>query len=131
VFKDSPKLISAVQAFCQNLTARGQPLPASVSLRELISSGYLAASDIRAFDGMDVTISLAANENTPLGALIWARLPDGSINALLADGSVQQVSPRRFEKYLEQSGQTSAPTDGSQPNRSETNGTPSAAGSRR
>jgi len=89
VFKDAPKLISAMQAFSRDLTARGQRRPATVSLRELVSGGYIAASDVRAFDGMDVTISLTADETRPQEILIRVRLPDGSVTALLADGSVQ------------------------------------------
>ena len=52
-------------AFSRDLTARGQPLPPTVSLRELVSGGYIAAADLRAFDGMDVTISLTADEARP------------------------------------------------------------------
>lgn len=89
VFKDAPRLASAMQAFSKDLTSRGQPLPATVSLRELIRGGYIAASDVRAFEGMDVTISLKANETKPQEILMRVRLPDGSVTALLADGSVQ------------------------------------------
>jgi len=89
VFKDAPKLIAAMQAFSRDLTARGQPLPSTVSLRELVSGGYVAASDVRAFDGMDVTISLTADESHPQEILMRIRLPDGSVTALMADGSVQ------------------------------------------
>lgn len=89
MFKDAPKLISAMQAFTRDLTARGQSLPAAVSLRELVSGGYIAANDVRAFDGMDVTISLTADETRPQEILIRVRMPDGSVTALLADGSVQ------------------------------------------
>jgi len=89
MFKDAPKLISAMQAFTRDLTARGQSLPAAVSLRELVSGGYIAANDVRAFDGMDVTISLTADETRPQEILIRVRMPDGSMTAVLADGSVQ------------------------------------------
>ncbi len=76
-------------AFSRDLTARGQPLPPTVSLRELVSGGYIAAADLRAFDGMDVTISLTADEARPQEILIRVRMPDGSVTALLADGSIQ------------------------------------------
>lgn len=89
VFKDAPKLISAMRAFTRDLTARGQSLPATVSLRELVSGGYIVANDVRAFDGMDVTIALTADETHPQEILIRVRFPDGSVTALLADGSVQ------------------------------------------
>ena len=91
VFKDAPKLISAVQAFSRDLTARAQSLPATVSLQELVSGGYIAASDVRAFDGMDVTISLTADKTQPQEILIRVRSPDGSVTALLADGRIQKL----------------------------------------
>ena len=91
VLRDASKLVAAVQAFSRDRTAAGQPLPASVSLRELIGSGYVAASDMQAFDGMEVTISLVADETRPQEILIRVRLPDGRVIAQLADGSVQQL----------------------------------------
>ncbi|HPC51605.1 MAG TPA: hypothetical protein PLV05_00720 [Verrucomicrobiota bacterium] len=75
--------------FSRDLTARGQPLPPTVSRRELVSGGYIAAANLRAFDGMDVTISLTADEARPQEILIRVRMPDGSVTALLADGSIQ------------------------------------------
>jgi hypothetical protein len=88
-FNDVSGLISAMQMFSRDLTARGQPLPATVSLRELVGSGYIAASDVRAFDGMDVMISLTADESQPQEVRIRVRGPDGTVTTLLADGSVQ------------------------------------------
>jgi len=91
VLKDGSKLIAAVQAFSRDKTTGGEALPASVSLRELVSGGYIAASDVRAFDGMEVTISLAADETRPQETLIRVRLPDGTVIAGLTDGSAQQI----------------------------------------
>jgi len=76
-------------AFSRDLIACGQPLPPTVSLRELVSGAYIAAGDLRAFDGMDVPISLTAGEARPREILIRVRMPDGRVAALLADGSVQ------------------------------------------
>jgi uncharacterized protein YpmB len=91
VFKDAPKLAAAVQAFSRDRAARGQPLPVSVSLQELVSGGYIATNDVRAFDGMDVTISLNASDAYPQSILIHVRMPDGTQIAAMADGSVQQL----------------------------------------
>ena len=91
VLKDPSKLVAAVQAFSRDKTEAGQALPASVSLRELISGGYIAASEVRAFDGMEVTLSLTADETKPQNILIRVRLPDGSVIAQFADGSVHQL----------------------------------------
>jgi hypothetical protein len=96
VFKDAPKLAAAVQAFARDRAGRGQPLPASISLRDLVSGGYIATNDVHAFDGMDVTISLAASlaalDADPQSILIHVRMPDGTHIVLLGDGSIQQVS---------------------------------------
>jgi len=91
VLKDASKFVEAVRAFSRDRTAAGQTLPASVSLRELIGGGYVAASDVRALDGMEVTISLVADETRPQDILIRVRLPDGSVIAAMADGSAQQL----------------------------------------
>jgi len=91
VLKDAAKLVAAVRAFSRDKTAAGQALPTSVSLRELIGGGYIAASEVRAFDGMEVAISLAVDETRPQEILIRVRLPDGRVIASLADGSAQQL----------------------------------------
>jgi hypothetical protein len=96
VFKDAPKLAAAVHAFARDRAARGQPLPTSISLRELVNGDYIATNDVHAFDGMDVTISLApslaALDADPESILIHVRMPDGAQIVLLGDGSIQQVS---------------------------------------
>ena len=93
-FKDAPNLVAAAQAYSRDQAARGQPLAASVSLRELISGGYITTNEVRAFDGMDVTVSPTASDTNPQAILIHVRMPDGTEIAALADGSVQQL-PRR------------------------------------
>jgi hypothetical protein len=131
VFDSAPKLTSAVQAFARDLTARKAQLPRTVSLRALLDGGYIAASDVRAFEGMEVQISLAADETQPQQILISARLPDGSVTALMGDGSVQQFSPQRYDKYRRQMGQPNGPANRSQPVQLGTNSTSLPAGSGR
>jgi hypothetical protein len=87
-FRGAPELMSAVHAFSHDVTASGKPLPDTVSLHELVNGGYISAADVHAFDGMDVTISLKAGEADPQAILMRARVPDGSVTALMADGSV-------------------------------------------
>jgi hypothetical protein len=90
-FKDAPKLVAAAQAFSRDHALPGQPLPASVTLRDLVSGGYISAEDVRAFDGVEVTIYPAAGNGNPQAILVRARMPDGTRIAVLADGSVQQL----------------------------------------
>jgi hypothetical protein len=131
VFDSAPKLTSAVQAFAGDLMARKAQLPRTVSLRALLDGGYIAASDVRAFEGMEVEISLAADETQPQQILISARSPDGSVTALMGDGSVQPMSPQRLDEYRRQVGQPNGPANRSQPVHPGTNSTPLPAGSRR
>jgi len=79
---DSPKLIAAVQAFSRDQIARGRPTPESVTLSELVMGGYIATRDIRAFDGLDVTISLTADGTRPQQIMIRVRRPALSQAAL-------------------------------------------------
>jgi hypothetical protein len=92
VFDSAPKLIAAAQAFARDHQAGEQPLPPTVSLRELLESGYLEATEVRAFEGMEVEISLTADAEELQQILVSAQLPDGSKIALLGNGSVQQIA---------------------------------------
>jgi hypothetical protein len=130
VFEDLPGLIFALQAFSQDRTKQGEPLPSTVSLRELVSRGYISSNSVHAFEGTESTIWLTVNETKPQQVLMSARLPDGSVSAVLADGSVHQFSARRFAEHLRTAGQD-APANGSRPAASGTNGMSAAAGSRR
>jgi hypothetical protein len=65
----------------------------SVSLRELLSGGYLQASDVRGLEGKDVRVSLAPERATALMVWISVREPDGSELAVLGDGSMA-VAPK-------------------------------------
>ena len=91
VLQDPSKLMLAVQKFSQDQKAHARVVPAAVSLRELVSSGYFVPEDVRAFDGMEVTISLTADETRPQDILIRVRLPDGTVLAGMADGSASQL----------------------------------------
>jgi len=131
VFKDLPGLISAVQGFSQDLAKQGLPLPSSVSLGELVSRGYISTNSVQAFEGLEARIWLSVNPAEPQSVLMSARLPDGSVNAALADGSVQQFSVQGFVAHLKKTGQQSGAANRSQPGRSETNSTSAAASSGR
>ncbi len=69
----------------------GESLPPTVSLNDLVAGGYLNADDVRAFEGIQVTVSTGGTNASPQRPLIHARMPDGTVIALLADGSVQQL----------------------------------------
>jgi len=95
VFHDMTKLVTALRAFSRDQFIHGKGLPSTISLNDLVTAGYLSPEDVREFDGIELTFSNSAiNSATNEGAqqvMIHARLPDGTVLALLADGSVQQV----------------------------------------
>jgi hypothetical protein len=129
------KLMSALQAFAIDMMAKGHKLPPAICVRDLVAGGYLEAANLQAFDGVEFTVNANADETRPQTILIRARLPDGRVIVVLGDGSAQQVTPA-FERLLrtndaQNEGQPSGPPNGSQSIPSETNRTPSAAGSRR
>ena len=88
---DAPKIFTAAKRYAAGLTAQGVPIPESVSLEVLIDRGLLTEADVSGFAGLEVSVSLSANESQPQEVLVRARLPDGREIVALADGSVQQM----------------------------------------
>src|SRR5204863_3298007 len=112
-------------------TKQGQPLQSTVSLGELVSRGYISSNSVRAFEGMEARMWLTVNETEPQKVLMSARLPDGSVSAVLADGSAHHFSGQRFAEHLRTVGQHDGSANGSQPIGAGTNSVSGAAGSRR
>ncbi len=104
-FQDLPALLSARQAFSEDLAKQGQRVPPSVSLGELVSRGYISTNSVRAFEGMETKIWLSASPGILDSVVMSARLPDGTVNAALADGSVQHFSAQGFAAHLKKTGQ--------------------------
>jgi hypothetical protein len=90
------KLVEAVAAFAREQRAKGRPQPETVSLRQLLAKGYLQTNEVRAFDGVELTLGLTADETNPNSILAQAKMPDGAVLQLLGDGSAQQLSPEAF-----------------------------------
>ncbi len=93
---DPKPIVKAIQAFCRDQRTAGKAVPENIALRDLVAAGYLEASDVRAFDGIEVSISTTADEKgdeiRPQSVLIRARLPDGTEVLGLGDGSAAQVT---------------------------------------
>ena len=90
------EVISVVPAFLRDRTTRGQRLPPSVSLRELIASGYIRAGGVPALNGMEITLVFAPDEVHVDQTLI--RVLDGSnviAVARMADGRIVSKFPLR------------------------------------
>ncbi len=90
-FQDAPKLVRAVQAYARDRTANGLPVLPRITLQDLVDTGYLKPSEVKAFDGMEVTISLSKDEIQSKQVLMRVRLKDGTVTALMMDGTVQTV----------------------------------------
>ncbi|HWY76719.1 MAG TPA: hypothetical protein VN281_13940 [Verrucomicrobiae bacterium] len=87
---DASKIIAAARVYTAELRSRGAPLPASVTLEELIGKGYLKRDDVSGFKGVEVEVYLVGNTNQPgPPVLMRARMPDGHDMVVLSDGSVQ------------------------------------------
>lgn len=91
-FDNAPKLFAALRAFSRDEAARGQ-LPSEVSLRDLLRGGYVSSNDVQ---GFEVTFSTHYGDAAPQLILVRALAPDGRSICLLADGSVQELSPQKY-----------------------------------
>jgi Flp pilus assembly protein CpaB len=87
----SVRLALAVESYSRDYVSRGQRLPSSVTFQDLVNGGYISAREVRAFDGMKVTMYPTASTNSRT-VLVRVRMPDGTQFVTLADGSVQQES---------------------------------------
>lgn len=111
--------VRALANYARDCRTRGQPLPQSVTLEDLVRGGYLRTEDAGTFEGVAVTFFTdAPDETRPQNILVAARLPDGTVQVVLGDGSVQAFTAQRFAEHLKASGQkaevtntTRAPTE--------------------
>ena len=86
-------IVAAARAYTRDLNSRNLPVPASVSLDDLVSLHFLKATDVAAFRGMKASVTLTSKENGLKTVLMRVKLPDGGDIVLLGDGSVQQTAP--------------------------------------
>lgn len=84
--------MAAAEAYARDFRARGQPMPATVELQDLLAKGWLQADDAKGFAGMQVTISLTVDESHPRDVMMRVQMQDGSEVVALADGSVMSVA---------------------------------------
>ncbi len=89
---DASRIVSAAWSYSGDLRSKGRPVPASVTLAELIKLGFLAEADVRGFAGMEVSVNLHADPQRPKDVLLHARLQDGTELVTLADGTVQPAT---------------------------------------
>jgi hypothetical protein len=90
------RIVAASKAYARLLQARGEPVPASAPLSDLVKAGLLQPQDVSAFEGLDATIALQTNDAVflPQTVLMRVHMGDGSDIVLLGDGSVQTETHR-------------------------------------
>jgi len=89
---DGPAIVAAAHAYTADLRARGQPVPHSILLEQLVTLHYLKPDQIAAFHGLEATLSLTTDDRYPQAVLMRVHMPDGTDLVLLGDGSAQQVA---------------------------------------
>jgi hypothetical protein len=89
---DAGKITAAIHAYSSKMKSENQPLPPTISLKELIAKDFLKHEDVSAFDGWNVTVSLTADEAYPQSILMTATSSKGDKMLVMADGSVQQIA---------------------------------------
>ena len=72
----SARLAMAVESYSRDYVSRGQHLPSSATLQDLVNGGYISAGEVRAFDGLEVTIYPTVSTD-PRAILVRVRMPDG------------------------------------------------------
>jgi len=125
------RLANAMARYTKDLHSRGEALPPTITLDTLVGQGYLSAEDTKPLQGVDLVFHTDAVDTNPQMILVEARMPDGQMQAVLADGSVQQFSRSRWAEVQKNVGQQDSAANQGQPLTSVTNSTPVAAGSGR
>jgi hypothetical protein len=80
------EILDGIQRYC----TEQRLLTNTVTFSELIARGYLPADTLEKFGAADVTVFLKTDGARKF--LLDARMPDGSHQTLLSDGSVQQIT---------------------------------------
>jgi Flp pilus assembly protein CpaB len=83
-----------VQAAAQAFARDRKISEGAVSLRDLVSGGYLRPEDLPGLEEKNVTVSLTADETKPSAIWVRVRASDGSDIVVMADGSIQQTARR-------------------------------------
>jgi hypothetical protein len=99
------RIVNALAQYTKELRAQGAAPPKSVTLDTLVRSGFLTANDAKPFEGADVIFYTDATDTNPQSLLMEASMADGQVQAVLADGSIQQFSSKQWAEIRSSSGQ--------------------------
>jgi hypothetical protein len=112
------RLANAMARYTEDLHSRGEALPRTITLDMLVRQGYLSVEDTKPLQGVELVFHTDAVDTNPQMLLVEARMPDGQMQAVLADGSVQQFSLARWAEVQRNVGQPQRGADPTQPSRS-------------
>lgn len=90
------RLANAMARYTRDLHSRGEVVPPTITTDTLVTQGYLSAEDMKPLQGIALIFHTDAVDTNPQMILVEAHMPDGQVQAVLADGSVQQFSPRTW-----------------------------------
>jgi len=102
---DSHRYISALKKYSENLRDRGEEIPLSISIKALVQEGYLTSQEVEPFEHADVNFNTNPDGVLPQSVMMEAHMPDGTVLALLGDGSVQHMSKTRWKQHFPGKGQ--------------------------
>jgi hypothetical protein len=88
------RIDSAIHKWVDDTRSRGLVVPSTVSLHELMSTGYLMGREVRGLEHRDVAFTTQTLPIDPSEAWITVRLSRGREVIGLGDGSIQQRTER-------------------------------------
>ena len=111
------RLANALARYTREYQIRNGTRPKLVTLQDMLDQGYLTSEDAKPFEGAEVIFHGDADNSTPHAVLIEVRTPDGQVQAVLVDGSVQQFTREQWEQYRNKmtAGETAGRTSVSTP----------------
>ena len=86
------ELMEAITKFARESRERGEPVPTTVTLRDLNKLGYVSEQNLGAFQGMTVVFHRDGSEIRPGSILVTTWRPGGDFLVALGDGSVRTLS---------------------------------------
>jgi hypothetical protein len=98
--RNTQQILTASTLFAQACASTGKPMPAAVTLRELVSSGYLNGEEMRALKDGNAVVTIIASvpsiAGTKGGSNILARttLANGRTGVLFLNGMVESYSAK-------------------------------------
>jgi hypothetical protein len=89
---------SAIQSFVGAQKAQGRSVSETVSLRELVASGFLRAEEAAPFGDAEVAFAVSIDETRPQQIIARVPMSSGVVVVELADGSIQAMARSALDR---------------------------------